>query len=208
MLASLGDLERRRGNRGEARLKMEKSLNIMKEIHYDSGIAWMSFLLGRIEEDEGHYAQADRLYQESLKIYEEGTEGMQVAAVRAQQSHRVQQGHLACRQGDFSRACALYVESLPPLYEVYHDRIGIVECLEGLAACSPGHPTRAAQLLGAAEALREAMGAPLPPCAQQEHTAVVSAARKALGDEEFTAAFAAGKALTLEETMAMAMEAC
>ena len=58
------------------------------------------------------------------------------------------------------------------------ERLGIAECLEELAAVAAGsgEPARAARLLGAAEAIRMAIGAPLPPYDRPAHEATGRAA--------------------------------
>ena len=70
----------------------------------------------------------------------------------------------------------------------------IVPCLEGLVrvAAAQGKMERAARLSGAAAALREDMGWPIPPVKRGEHDRTVAAARGAPGEEAFTAAWAAG----------------
>jgi hypothetical protein len=80
----------------------------------------------------------------------------------------------------------------------------ILLCLEGLArvAVAQGRMGRAARLCGAAAALREDMGWPLPPVKRAEHERTVAAARGALGEEEFAAAWVRGHALPLEEAVA------
>jgi hypothetical protein len=80
-------------------------------------------------------------------------------------------------------------------------------CLEGLAtvAWAEGDAARAAQLCSAAAAARlpDLTLAPvtLPGCAE-----VIAATRTVLGEEQFAAAWTAGRALTLEETIAPALE--
>jgi hypothetical protein len=78
-----------------------------------------------------------------------------------------------------------------------------------LAAVAVGQaqPERAAHLFGAAEGLRAAMGAPLPPADRTEHDRSVAAVRSALGEEAFAAAWAEGRALTLEAAITLALEA-
>jgi predicted ATPase len=73
-----------------------------------------------------------------------------------------------------------------------------------------GHPggagaRHAARLLGAAQALREAIGSPLPPNEQPGRDALIAALRQDLG-EEFTAAWEAGRALSWEQAAADALE--
>ena len=58
-----------------------------------------------------------------------------------------------------------------------------------------------ARLCGATAALREDTGWPLPPSKRAEHDRTVAAARAALGEDAFTAAWAKGRALPLEEAI-------
>jgi hypothetical protein len=79
----------------------------------------------------------------------------------------------------------------------------ILLCLEGLArvAVAQGGMERAARLCGTAAALREDMGWPLPPARCAEHERTVAAAREALGEEAFAAAWVRGHTLPLEEAI-------
>jgi predicted ATPase len=72
-----------------------------------------------------------------------------------------------------------------------------------------GQAPRAARLGGAAAALREALGIPLSPLQphlRADHELAMQALRAALGEEVFAAAWAAGRALPLEEAVAQALE--
>ena len=112
-------------------------------------------------------------------------------------------GNMACEAGEYTRASGLYEESL----ELGGRRMGlnytILVCLEGLArvAVAQERMKRAAWLYGAAAALREDRGWPLPPVKRTEHERTVAAVREALGEEAFTAAWARGHALPLEEAI-------
>jgi hypothetical protein len=83
-----------------------------------------------------------------------------------------------------------------------------VACLEGLArvAVMKGRPERAARLLGASAALRDEMGTPLSPIIRADHDHASKTAHEALGEVEFEAAFAAGRAMPFEESIAAGME--
>ncbi len=66
-----------------------------------------------------------------------------------------------------------------------------------------GQPERAARLWGAA-ALRESIGSigsPLPPVEQEKVDKTMASAREALGEAAFTAAWDAGRAMTLDEAV-------
>jgi hypothetical protein len=67
-------------------------------------------------------------------------------------------------------------------------------------------PQRAARLFRAAEELREASGHPLPPVMRAEYERNVAAARAQLGEEAFAAAWAAGRAMTVEQAIAYALD--
>src|SRR5262249_5227198 len=84
----------------------------------------------------------------------------------------------------------------------------IVEDLEGLAAVTvaQAQPERAARLFGAAERLREEIGACVPRAERADHERSVAAVRTALGEEAFAAAWAAARALSLEQAVAFALQ--
>ena len=108
------------------------------------------------------------------------------------------------------RAAALFAESLR-LFEERGNRRGIAECLLGLAAVTitqgqhPADATRAARLLGAAEAQFWAIGAALWPADQRQHARTVAAVQAALNEEACAAAWEQGRAMTLDESVAAAL---
>jgi hypothetical protein len=59
--------------------------------------------------------------------------------------------------------------------------------------------------LGAATALRETLGTPQASWERENVEQTVAPARAALGEEEWAAAFAAGRALSLEQAIAEAL---
>ncbi len=100
----------------------------------------------------------------------------------------------------------LTAESLTMLREL-GAKARICECVEGLAsmACAQGQPERGARLFGAAQALREAIGAPMP---RSDHVAFdpqVDTLRATLGDAAFVTAWAQGRAMTLEQAVECAL---
>jgi hypothetical protein len=73
-------------------------------------------------------------------------------------------------------------------------------------AVRAGQPARAAQLLGAAEVLRETIGRPLTSGEGVELERNVAAVRTQLSATTFNAAWAAGRAFTWEQALAYALE--
>jgi hypothetical protein len=82
----------------------------------------------------------------------------------------------------------------------------MLACLAGLAGviCGQGQPERAARLFGASSALAVATGLFVPPSVWANYAPQIDAARQALGDAAFDRAWAAGKALSLEQALAEA----
>jgi hypothetical protein len=97
-------------------------------------------------------------------------------------------------------------ESLAKLSELGNRR-DVAACLEGLAAVfhGQGQPERAARLFGVAAAVREALGAPLPPVDQADHERHIAGGRAALGEEAFEVIWNEGRAISMEEAVAYAL---
>ncbi len=199
-LGNLGLVASQEGDYSAARPLIEESLAIHRELGSKRGLALSLTRLGLVASSQGHHAAAQVLLEESLAIQLDSGEGRMVAIALSDL------GLVSWRRGDHSRARALLEESLAMQRKVQEKRM-IALCLERLAGVSAteGRPTEGAQLFGAAEALREAMGAPLAPVEQDEYDRSVAAAREALGEEAFEAAWAEGRAMTMEEAIAYAL---
>jgi predicted ATPase/DNA-binding CsgD family transcriptional regulator len=105
---------------------------------------------------------------------------------------------------DLSAGRKLYEESLNLSIEL-GDRWVTAISLEGLAriAAATGQPETAANLLGAADALREATGAPRSVYWRALHERVVDDLHARLGTDVFDAALAAGHLLTPDQASGM-----
>jgi len=73
-------------------------------------------------------------------------------------------------------------------------------------AAAQGQPERALHLAGAAAALRETIGAPLPPTEQEEFERHLEMARQTLDEEAAAKALANGRAMTLEQAIEYALQ--
>jgi DNA-binding CsgD family transcriptional regulator len=105
--------------------------------------------------------------------------------------------------GDYARSQALYEQGVGVARES-GDKGMITSGLEGLAAAvaAQGNHAWAAHLWGTAEALREAIGTPLPPVERVPYNRVIAAARTQLGEQAFAAAWAEGRTLSPEQALA------
>jgi tetratricopeptide (TPR) repeat protein len=118
-------------------------------------------------------------------------------------------GHRVLARGEFRQAGALFRESLK-LRMDRGDRLAIAQGLEDFAglAAQQGQYKRVPRLLGTAEALYETAGRLVPVAihAAAYHRAGETV-RIALGEETFAAEWSEGRAMTLEQAIAYALEA-
>jgi predicted ATPase/transcriptional regulator with XRE-family HTH domain len=156
---------------------------------------------GALAEDQRDYAAARAFFKESLALRR------QLADQRGLASSLSALDHVACCQGDDAAACVLLEESLAMSRDL-GDRRGCAECLEELAqvASAQGKPEWAACIYGAAEALREALGAPLLLSARAPYDRAVAAVRAALDAGAFAGRWAEGRAMTLEQAIGYALD--
>jgi predicted ATPase/class 3 adenylate cyclase len=115
--------------------------------------------------------------------------------------------HALRRGGRFDEADALYRETIRGWVHLGH-RGAVANQLENIAfvAVERGQAERAARLLGAAAAIREAAGAKMAFDEVPELERFVERLRAALPAGDFDAAWAAGRALTQAEAVALAVE--
>ncbi|TDD36795.1 AfsR/SARP family transcriptional regulator, partial [Nonomuraea terrae] len=105
-------------------------------------------------------------------------------------------GFVAEQRGDAAAALASQRRALEAARKVGDPR-AIALALEGLAGALAldGHPERAARYLGRATALRDSVGAPLPPAERGDVDRIETALRTALGPDALTAAMTHGAPL-------------
>jgi predicted ATPase/DNA-binding CsgD family transcriptional regulator len=111
------------------------------------------------------------------------------------------------QQGDRLRAETLAREAAT-CKRMIDDRHGLTNVLETLAwmAAESGQPARAATLLGCAEQVRGQSAVTLMDLYRPQHDRSVTAIVQAIGEQAFAAAFARGRAMTIDEGVAFAVE--
>jgi predicted ATPase/DNA-binding SARP family transcriptional activator len=114
----------------------------------------------------------------------------------------VEFGYLEELRGDLVAAAAHHSRAFTVAQQLDAAR-DAAQALGGLAgACAANDPERAALLLGASVAAREATRTRLPPADQGDLDRALTAARTALGGAAFTAAFHRGRDLSPDEAFA------
>jgi tetratricopeptide (TPR) repeat protein len=189
------------GDAEEAQQLLEESLAIYRATGSRQGIASTLGNLGVLARQRGEDEEARQLYEESLALSRELGDLWGVANLLNNL------GLLHQSQGNTGAAHPLHIESLQVQQEI-GDKDGITSSLEsfGCLATARGEFERAARLWGAAEALREESGAERAVDEKEFLDQTMTAARAAVGDSAFTAAWSEGRILSCEQAVEFALE--
>jgi adenylate cyclase len=198
---NLGLVAHWEGDLDSAREFYEQSL----EIHHELGDKWaiaISFNnLGYLAIEQKDYEWARTQLRASLNLQREVGDRYGMADTLTNL------GIVARDQGDHSEARTLLGEGLAITNEL-GNRVGtayVLEEIAGLAALL-GRARRALRLSGAAERLREEIGAPLPPAEQSRLEGLLQPAQEALEQATIEAAVAEGRAWSLEQAIEDALK--
>jgi tetratricopeptide (TPR) repeat protein len=202
-LSNLGKVAHSQGEYAEAMAMFEGSLAIHRELEARQGIAASLSNLGKVAWAQGDYAGARALLEECLVMYRELRDRQGIAILLTNL------GNVAYDQGEYGAARALHEEFLA-IYRGLGGRHGAAYSLEGLAAVllAQAEAYKAVRLWGAADALRESIGAPLPPDERERCERQMALARSALGEDARSAAWSEGRAMSLDQAIAYALEGC
>jgi hypothetical protein len=140
------------------------------------------------------------LYGQGLAIFRELDDRWGIAGTLADL------GSLAREQRNYCTAHSLYRESIRIFQELEHKR-GVARLLEHFAcsAAAQLEAERSLRLAGAAAALRQNIGAPLPPAEQAKLEAALQSPRRALTETAGATAWLEGWALPVEKAVEEAL---
>jgi predicted ATPase/transcriptional regulator with XRE-family HTH domain len=189
-----------RGDLVQAETYDEQSLTLCREAQDMWGVAWSLYGLAYLVLAQGDMARAHRLLEEALTCLRD--QGIMFGVFRA----LLALGFIMLNQGRVVRAAELYREGLTLGRQLRFQQF-IPDALEGLAgvAVAHGQSERAARLYGTAGTLREALGTPRWRVYQTTYERTLVAARAQLGDEAWAAAWAMGRAMSLEQAVTEAL---
>jgi DNA-binding CsgD family transcriptional regulator len=173
-----------------------EGLAISRELGDKWHIALSLQLLGQLALHQHEQARAQALLTESLESYREIGSRWSSAKVLAMLAS------IAAFEQDEAQAGALTEQSLAILQEV-EDQELLAAFLEelGLVVLVQGGPPWAARLWGAAEHLREGIGAPFSLIEYPTYERAVSLARLHLAEKAFSAAWEEGRTMSLEQVL-------
>jgi len=194
----LGVIALKQGDYERARTLQEESLALRRELGIRRDTAHSLLSLGHIARLQGDEAAAITLYEEALALSRAAEMNWGIAHAL------LNLGHIRCHQADYAQADALYRQALAYFHE-RGDKVGMAYVLEGLAGLVgvQRQSEAAARLWGAAEALRETIGAPLPPADRVDYDRSVATVRAQGNEADFIRAWEEGRSAPLEEILSV-----
>lgn len=202
-LHNLGYLALEQGETARARELSEASLSFASE-HSNARLFAITYInLGEVARQQHDLPRAVELIERGLAVARRRGDQQYVGVAL------MNLGHVAGDQADWDAAARHYTAALRT-YQGLGDgyTLGIAAALDGLAnvANARGRPSRAAELLGAASAARDEMGALLSPTARAAHERAIDAARRHLGEAATAAAWQAGRGLSIGRAAELALQ--
>jgi predicted ATPase len=164
-------------------------------------VAFVLNALGEMAREYGEHAAARGYYEEGLALWRRLDDALGVRCALQNL------GRITYLQGDAGQAGKLFRESLALAWKDRDDK-HVAEAMVGLAAIAyaAGQPTRAAQLLGHAEARLVSISANLDSSDRADFEGTIGAVRAALGEATFEAAFQAGRTMGGGEALEYALQ--
>jgi tetratricopeptide (TPR) repeat protein len=187
--------------REEAVALCEEALAVFREVDDKPSAALALNVLGEILRMDGDYDGAKEAYEECLALSREignrRREGMMLSNL----------GFVAQHQGDYELAEAYFKEETILFGELGLKYFVVLSIADHAGpAAARCQPERAVRLLGASEALCGAMGVAHQLVDQVEIDRYLADAGEQLDEAAFQAAWAEGRAMSLEEATAYALE--
>lgn len=200
MVVGIGHTARMQGDFTRAVAMFQQGADLGREVGDKRTVALSVGNHGMIAHALGEIDQAAALLEEARDLHQQLGDQEDVAWSLAFL------GRVARTRGDTSRAHDHLVESLLLFMELA-DRNGAVFVVEGLAGLATSQPDggRAAQLFGAAEALREAINLPMVPFDRPEYERDVEAGRSTVEPDTWREAWQVGRAMGWDEAVQIAL---
>ena len=201
-LGSLGRIEDIRGNRAQARLYREESVNIHRRLGDRWGVAYGLNELSQQARNDGQLDQAQSMLEESHILFRQAGSRM------GERAALMNLAVIVLERGALVRSVALALQSLQLCHDIEDASATTARCVEIAAQVlhARGSPETVVRLLASATALRNALGAPVPPDEQPELERTLSAARSALSAEAFLEASTDGGRLHIQEAVELASD--
>jgi predicted ATPase/DNA-binding SARP family transcriptional activator len=192
-LTNLGNIAYFRGEVERARDAYVEGLELARDNDDLRRVATLSENLGLLELGAGNLDRAVTMLENAIEAARTSGDAHALAACLRSI------GRVQIARGEIESAEAHFLESLELVRQLGDER-SLADWLEGWAGrcVARDDVERAVVLLGAADALRETIGAARPPDYRRWYDELLAAAAKTLPSETVEASLAAGRALTAE----------
>lgn len=200
-LNQLGYLYAIGGEPARGKALLDEALALSQE-HGDQYVVYNDLHRGLYAHLVNDHAEAERLLQR-VAAHPRAWGSVRHFALAALGEAQLELGNALLARTSFAEALA---QARP-----MHGTLTILKCFSGLArvwAAEGGDAARSARLLGAAAAQAERLGMPHLPTDTAAVERATAAARATLGEPVFDAAFAQGRAMTLDQAAEYALEGC
>ncbi len=196
LLINLAGVAADQGDDSAARAGFDQSVAIFERLGDRWGGAFARDEFATVLTRRGDPAAAGALLGEALATWRDLGDQRGVARVL------IHQADVASQVGDLAEARRLARQSLA-IRQSLGDMPGIAAAMEKLAwVLSAEQPEAAARLIGSAESLREAIRAPIPAAARQDHARRLAALTEQLGEMDCAACIGQGRTMAPVEVVA------
>lgn len=197
----MGRLAELQDNAGQAMKLYQEALRIIRAVKMKPVESWALGRMGGLLLERGEYEHSQRMFEESLEIDQKTGDRIGIA---------FRLGSLGCcarLQGDYPKAYTYYRAGLQTMKEAGSnpDIAGYLVDI-GVLLGMRGQPESFAHLLGLAEGLIPEILTTLDHFSHIQTEQYIETVRKLLGDEIYTAAYEAGKQMSLDEGVAFALK--
>ena len=202
-LSTLAEIAAANEDYDEAIRLFERGVALRRGLGDKRLIANSLLRLGRAELTRGDDERATALLEEGLAVARQVRDTWSISVAVANL------GRVQLRtNGDPAQARALLVEGLK-LARDRNDKRVTAECVQGLAAVNAieGRAREAARLFAGAELLLETTGAALSPAEEAIRDQFLTPLQTGLGEPAFATEWEAGRSLSPDEVVALALEA-
>jgi serine/threonine-protein kinase PknK len=199
-LSNLANVAKLHGDYERASSLYGECLAMFRQAGDDAGSAWTLNHQGDVAREKGDFKAARSYCAQSLAVFRQLRDNWGIASALSDlAAHHYD-------QGDNAEARRMYAESIGLFQSLGHKR-GVARVLECLAASAAAQSNAGLALrwAGAAAALRERLGAPLPPADQPRLEKALEFARRTLDNATGLAAWMEGWVMPVEQAVREAM---
>jgi tetratricopeptide (TPR) repeat protein len=188
------------GNHAEKQIYLAKYKELVRQapISLQAGLFYLG--IGMNERIQGNFDAAKTYFEEGLKVFRTLRNWNFEIILTSELGHTVR------RMGKVDEAKKIYRDTLKR-WQNMGNRAAIANQLECFAfiALSEEDPQRSVRLLGAAEALRNSIQAPMTDYEKVEYDGTIAQLRSMLSEEEFYSVWSEGQSLSMEQAIQLAL---